>query len=373
MARDDIELWRDPAPTRACAFCRQAVGTDACASCPRCATVYHPDCWASNSSRCAVYGCEPVSKPAPVPAPARRIFHPVQPETGPRWSGTGMVVVVVILINVARIGLQAGSRSDASRIMEIPPTPSFFPVVERSPDLSLAEFTRRIEQNPNDPQGYLSRGAAQQSRGFHDAAVKDFGRAIHLNPGFALAYHLRGHARADLGDLTEAIRDFTEAYALDTQDPEPLYDRACARYDLKQWKESLADFALSAEKGPATRDYARIRMSLIRRRLGEPDDLAAYLERRPSRNEPDDAWVVHLLRFVSGRTGEVDFLEHAYLDEKSMRSRLCQAWYYAGTLRLLAGNRPGATLYFQKCVDTDVRDYREYASAVVELEALRQR
>ncbi len=47
-----------------CAFCRQVVAPPLARPCPRCAALYHPDCWTANGGRCAVYACEP---PPPKP------------------------------------------------------------------------------------------------------------------------------------------------------------------------------------------------------------------------------------------------------------------------------------------------------------------
>ncbi len=105
MVPPDVESWRIDAPTRPCAFCRQNVDGDRCTFCPRCEAVYHPDCWVSNSRRCAVYGCEPGEKPAVVVTrPVRPILEPPQlPRSGASWTWV-LPILLIVGINLARLG-----------------------------------------------------------------------------------------------------------------------------------------------------------------------------------------------------------------------------------------------------------------------------
>jgi hypothetical protein len=99
-----VESWRIDAPTRPCAFCRQNV-EDPCTFCPRCEAVYHPDCWVSNSRRCAVYGCEPGQKPVVlVTRPVRPILEPPElPRNGAGWTWL-LPILLIVGINLARLG-----------------------------------------------------------------------------------------------------------------------------------------------------------------------------------------------------------------------------------------------------------------------------
>ncbi len=50
--------------------------------------------------------------------------------------------------------------------------------------------------------------------------------------------------------------------------------------------------------------------------------------------------------------------------------QLCEAWYYAGEKKWLAGDHETAARYLRKCVETEQRDYVEYDFAKAELKAL---
>ena len=166
------------------------------------------------------------------------------------------------------------------------------------------------------------------------------------------------------------MSDFGEAWALDPREPESLYDRACASYDLHAWEDCVKDFAQAYEKIPSLRGFVQIRFCLARSRMGQraaaERDLTQFLERRSDA----DPWMEELLRFVAGLSNEELLFAEAGRDP---RERLCQANYYAGTLRLLEGDEDQARMYFTSCLETGAKQYREFASAAAELRALEKK
>jgi hypothetical protein len=51
---------------------------------------------------------------------------------------------------------------------------------------------------------------------------------------------------------------------------------------------------------------------------------------------------------------------------------MCQAEYYAGMMRLIAGDNDGAAALFKKCLGTGEKGYTEYTSAEVEMSHLKK-
>ncbi len=69
---------------------------------------------------------------------------------------------------------------------------------------------------------------------------------------------------------------------------------------------------------------------------------------------------------------EADFLKAAHSgDENKTKEQRCEAYFYAGTMRLLLGDKPAAADYFGKCVDTGIKNFTEYSSAASEFKALK--
>ena len=59
-------------------------------------------------------------------------------------------------------------------------------------------------------------------------------------------------------------------------------------------------------------------------------------------------------------------------DAKQRAGQMCQADYYAGMKRLMAGDKEGAAELFKKSTDTGEKGYTEYISAAAELAALKK-
>jgi lipoprotein NlpI len=71
---------------------------------------------------------------------------------------------------------------------------------------------------------------------------------------------------------------------------------------------------------------------------------------------------------------EEDFLDVAKTsgrNPKQQNGQLCQACYYAGMKHLLASDKDGTTTLLKKCLGTKEKGFLEYASAVMELNALK--
>ena len=70
---------------------------------------------------------------------------------------------------------------------------------------------------------------------------------------------------------------------------------------------------------------------------------------------------------------EADLLKAAEdTDEAVALERRCEASFYAGSIRLLDGDKAGAAELLQKCVDTKRSTSAEHASAAAELDALKK-
>jgi lipoprotein NlpI len=123
--------------------------------------------------------------------------------------------------------------------------------------------------------------------------------------------------------------------------------------------------------------YPRLRIWLIRSRLGEPADatveLTGYLNSLHGAQADD--WTAKIGRFLTGTLAEQDFLDAAKNpagNSKQQDGRLCQADYYAGMKHLLAGDKDGANTLLKKSTGTGEKGYTEYVSAEVELGALKK-
>jgi len=86
---------------------------------------------------------------------------------------------------------------------------------------------------------------------------------------------------------------------------------------------------------------------------------------------PTADWISEIGRFLLDPLNESDFLGGATsADMEKDRAQHCEAWYYAGMKRLLAGDKKTAALYFNKCLGTQEKNFDEYNLAQAELKSL---
>ena len=76
-------------------------------------------------------------------------------------------------------------------------------------------------------------------------------------------------------------------------------------------------------------------------------------------------------RFLLYQISESDLLVGATSpDVEKDRAQHCEAWYYAGMKRLLAGDKKTAADCFDKCLGTQENTFDEYMLAKAELKSL---
>ena len=105
-------------------------------------------------------------------------------------------------------------------------------------------------------------------------------------------------------------------------------------------------------------------------RLGEVEaatrELQNFLAVRVA-GTPDD-WTSKVGHFLAGQMAEPEFLFAAKnADSKMEVDQLCQAYFYAGSKLLLAGDKVASADCFRKSVATDMKTHFGYGSAVAEL------
>lgn len=238
---------------------------------------------------------------------------------------------------------------------------------------AIADYTKTVELKPDYAGAYNNRGNTKKSKGDLDGAIADYNQAIDLHENSGNAYYNRGNLKKDKGDLDGAIADYTEAIKLKPDDVDSYNHRGYLRYALHNFRDALADFRKAAELNSAD-NYVPLQVWLIRTQLGETEaatkELKTYLASRTT-DKPDD-WLPKIGRFLAGELAELEFLAAAKNpDPKTEVGQLCEAYFYAGSKRLLAGDKTTATDYFRKAVATNKQDYTEYTRAIAELKFLK--
>jgi len=162
---------------------------------------------------------------------------------------------------------------------------------------------------------------------------------------------------------------------LDPKFARAYYNRACLRYDSQDFDTAIVDFRKLIEMD-AFMDSSHFRLWLIRARRGEEQaattELKAYLASRTI-GMPED-WNMKVGGFLAGQLDEPEFLGAGKsADPMTEAGQLCEAYFFAGSKRLFAGDKTTAADYFQKAIANQRKEYYEYASAVAELNSLKMK
>ncbi len=245
---------------------------------------------------------------------------------------------------------------------------------------SIKWFQKAADQNYPNIQlplasAYARRSILEQHDCNLDGALADCNKAIEIKPDVTELYILRGALKKCNGDLDGAMADYNNVIALNPNDAVAYAGRGDVRYDLQKFADALADFRMSSELNPnvQVQDYCHINIWLARARLGEEGaattELQAYLDARKA--ETPDNWPLTIGSFLTGHIAEPELFKAAENSEEQTDEQCCQAYFVAGSKRLLEGDKITATDYFEKCLATGCNSFAEHIDATAELKNLK--
>jgi tetratricopeptide (TPR) repeat protein len=220
-----------------------------------------------------------------------------------------------------------------------------------------ADFSDAIRMDPLFVDAWANRGAARASLGKVEASEADFARALELDPNRSRTFLQRSRVRSVRGDFEGAASDALRA----AQDGKTDVSIAYALAYAGRTAEALPRFRESA----GTHEYAHLWIWLLRARAGELGPASEELRQVRAARGKDD-WFARVADFLVGARSEADFLKAA-----ADREQECEATFYGGMKRFLAGDREGAKALLERCVATGLTDFVEHAGARAELQRLR--
>ena len=115
---------------------------------------------------------------------------------------------------------------------------------------ALEAFDQLIRLRPQDAQGYVGRGVAQESLGDWEHAAEDFSAAIRLQPEGTVGYALRARVRHQQGRSDDALADLSEHLQLHPDDPMGYLFRSALHKERKAWAAALEDLNSAHRAAP---------------------------------------------------------------------------------------------------------------------------
>jgi hypothetical protein len=177
----------------------------------------------------------------------------------------------------------------------------------------------------------------------------------------------------EAGNFDQALAQVSQFLELQPNNSWALELRGTTRYLTQQWDGAVQDFSHLGAVNTGMANYAQFYVWSVRARMGQMEaatrSLAAYLGLGAKAN--GDPWETKVGTFLLDRLTEEDFFRAASRESGDKVEHQCEAWYYAGMKRRLAGDLATACDYFRKCVAMERKDVDEYHFATAELRMLR--
>jgi len=111
---------------------------------------------------------------------------------------------------------------------------------------SVEAFTKAAEAGHEPKISYLSRGAAYLKLRNADKAIADFSRVIDLDKNNPRAYYYRGMANTQKKDFKKAVEDFSRAIELKPDDGSSLFARGASYIEMGKLEEAGQDIRNAA-------------------------------------------------------------------------------------------------------------------------------
>ena len=166
------------------------------------------------------------------------------------------------------------------------------------------------------------------------------------------------------------MADFDAGVEMAADKAQAHFSRGLARFDTGDYKGALQDLEEALKREPQTLEYAALYRCLARRALGKAAEARKEMKGFLDARETKDDWFAKVARFLAGDLIEKDFLAAANDKNPATASQhKCEAYWYAGALKRIAGDDATARQYFQRCVETKQHHFIEYESATWALKA----
>lgn len=227
-----------------------------------------------------------------------------------------------------------------------------------------ADYDYCIAHKPEWPEPYENRGLLRLWRADLEGALADYSMAVKLAPAMTSAYEGRARVYLLRGERALARAEMDRAVALK---PEAASFAKRARFEVLagDFTGALADYERALDDG---QPYTRFFHWLTARRLGRIDAEGTLRRLLP---EWAEGWPKSIGSYLTGQLNETEFLARAATgDARGQSGQLCEAYYYIGMARWLAGEKVIAEDYFRRCVGTKLVNYLEFDFAQTELSRL---
>lgn len=272
---------------------------------------------------------------------------------------------------------------------------------------ALADFGQGLELKPSDALRVrlcVRQAAVQNMSGDYAAAISNCETALTYDAKYGPAYYERARARIRTHQVPSGQQDLDRAERAGVDRNMILAERGMAAWETGALDECIRDFTGALEKrrwadayeyrglaelclGQAAQAEKDLQDALARHQTGLGRKYLAFyvlLSRRSAHRDDQReefarevaawpaGWPKTVGSYLAGELSEGDFIREAETGgEPTAEQRRCEADFYIGITRLIAGDRAGAEDWFERSLKTGVENYYEFKLARAELQRLR--
>lgn len=234
---------------------------------------------------------------------------------------------------------------------------------------AIDDFNKVIELNPRHAMAYNNRGAIYSNLGEDSRAMDDYNKTIKLNPRHKLAYYNRGNVYRILKEYSKAMDDYNKAIELYPGCAMAYKNRATIHWINGSFKNVINDYEEAIKIQPDNK-YLQILCYIAKDRVGEneKESLIKFYE-----SHKDGKWPEPVIEMLLGNITPEKCIESASSNNpKTDREQKCEAYFYIGEFYLINNDKAKAKGFFEKCINTGVKNLFEFGLAKVELEKLKE-
>lgn len=145
-------------------------------------------------------------------------------------------------------------------------------------DQAIADFTKAISIDPNNPEAYNNKGLYFSEKGIIDSSVIYLDKAIAMKPGFYQAHYNKGNAIAKGGKFNEAIPHYMKALELKPGYTDALLNLGNCYAAMSDYKNALTWYRKVEEQEPMNHKVL-VNIGITYKFLGDEANAAAYLQK----------------------------------------------------------------------------------------------
>ncbi len=141
----------------------------------------------------------------------------------------------------------------------------------------IAEATKLIQLNPENPINYYNRGISYRNLGENELAILDYTKAIEIKPDFYRGYFNRSIINYELGKIDEAIEDIIKVLEINPDIANAHFFYGYINFANEKYEKALEEFDRAIELNPKYKKAYQYRAKTFVK-LGEKEKAQTDLE-----------------------------------------------------------------------------------------------